>query len=160
MSVPELIEQVVTLVRTNEGYTGDAPLFFYGYPKELNKEILLKKGATKYPAFLLRLPFDATFKNGFHSLRLNIAIVNFTQRNYTSEERYTNVITPVIKPLYDQFLKWVRLSGLFMNGAKPDHEWSDKLFYGDLPKDKNVFTDPLDARELKNLILNTRLLDC
>lgn len=162
MNVPNLIEQVVDLVRTNEGYTGGKPYYFYGWPVEINKELFARKSTGKYPAIFLRLPFTASKVRELTTLTLNLAIVDFTNKGYFTAQRYDNVIDPVISPLYSQLFKWIKASGLFINTGTPDHDWKDMLYYSSDKdkKDKSAFSDPLDAREITNLKLTTRLNIC
>lgn len=115
----------------------------------------------KYPLIALNMPFkERVNADGMNELSLNIAIMDFTETTYISEERYTQVFMPILEPLYDLFLEKIQESGLFNIIGKPEHDRIDRLFWGTENKtggreqEAYVFNDPLDAIELVNLKLN------
>lgn len=140
------------------------PYYLYGHRRDINNRLVKKDKDKvfkyqKYPLIALRLPIPEDHSNdGIVSVSLNIAILAFTDRNYKSEERYENVIKPVLEPLYDQFLAALESTGIFtFEGEIPEHTKIDRLYWGIEQSEgnvRNIFTDPLDAIELIDLELN------
>jgi hypothetical protein len=111
----------------------------------------------RYPLVALRLDIPEVKHDGVIDYTLNIAILAFTDKQYTDEQRYEHVFKPVLYPLYQLFLDKLRDSGLFMwDGWRdfPDHTKVDRPFYGTAGatlNQENVFDDPLDAIEILDL---------
>lgn len=142
-------------------YKSLEPFFMFGHRREISNRLLMKDKDDvfkyqKYPLFALRLPIDEDVLQDVHDVSLNIAILAFTNKNYRSQERYDNVIDPVLVPLYDEFLEKVQDSFELMNIGLPDHQKTDRLFYGVSALEGNeayIFNDPLDGIELIDLEL-------
>jgi len=154
-------------VPANGSWTAKAPFFDFGDRIEINSRLVNMKSEPyrywKYPLIMLRLPYgDRQLNSGLHQFNLNVLIVMYTDKSYNSRQRYNNVIVPVLEPLFESFLKHVRLSGLFSVSGAIEHTRVDRLFWGssDRPQDRmqgniaSVFSDPLDAIELIDLKLN------
>jgi hypothetical protein len=63
-------------------------------------------------------------------------------------------------PLYFDFLEKIQDSGEVMSLGRPEHDKTDRLFYGIDALEGNesyIFNDPLDGIELTNL--NLKLID-
>lgn len=142
------------------------PYYLYGHRREINKRLLEKdKSKTfkyqKYPLLALRMDFPEENKDGLIEYTLNMAILQKTEENYNTEERYTNVFKPILYPLLESF--WVQLknSGLFMwEGDRPSHTKYDRPYWGISETEgnvKNIFSDPLDAIELIDLKLKQNI---
>jgi hypothetical protein len=146
-------------------YKSLEPFFMFGHRREISNRLLMKGKDDvfkyqKYPLFALRLPINETVDGDVHDVSLNIAILAFTQKKYRAQERYDNVITPILVPLYTEFLQKVRDSFELMISDLPDHEKVDRPFYGISGLEGNeayIFNDPLDGIELVDLEL--KLLD-
>jgi hypothetical protein len=146
-------------------YWEDVPYYMYGHKMEIAAR-LLEKGKDsryeyqRYPLIALRLDTPEEKKNGMIMHTLNIAILDMTDAGYTAEQRYANVIKPVLTPLYKSFLRHLKLSGLFTwsgNQEEPPHVKIDRPFWGTSQANgntANIFSDPLDAIELLNLKIN------
>ena len=111
------------------------PFYVYGVPKEIANRLLMKDKDNvfkyqKYPLIALRLRVVENVESYIHNVSLNIAILDFTNKNYRAEERYENVITPILMPLYELFLNKVEESSEIMTIGIPVHQKSDSLFYG------------------------------
>lgn len=138
------------------------PYSMYGHKLEIANRLRDKDQDSvykyqKYPLIALSMPFSEDVqKDTVHGLKLNIAIVDNTSVRYLSEERYENVIKPILEPLYNDFLEAVTRSGLFLfQGIVPEHTRIDRLFYGtdgEQPTNSEyIFDDALDAIEIINL---------
>jgi len=156
--------QTEDAVPANGSWTAKAPFFDFGDRIEINSRLVNMKSEPyrywKYPLIMLRLPSgDRQLNSGLHQFNLNVLIVMYTDKSYNSRQRYDNVIVPVLEPLYESFLKHVRLSGLFSVSGAIEHTRVDRLFWGttsERPQGNiaSVFSDPLDAIELIDLKLN------
>jgi hypothetical protein len=91
---------------------------------------------------------------------LNIAILAETRKEYYSPDRDENVFKPTLWPLYEEFMKYLRESGLFFWSGRqeaPPHKPVPRKFFGITSNEGNVkyiFNDPLDAVELIELKLS------
>lgn len=149
-----------------------APFYMYGHRREISNRLLEKDKDEvymyqKYPLIALRMDIAETISNGVYSYSLNLAILNFTDKNWNAEERMTNIFKPVLYPLYERFMSELQNSGLFMwtgNQDYPEHTKIDRPFWGTDSQEgnvKNIFNDPIDAIEIIGLKLNsTRKSNC
>lgn len=143
-----------------------APYFTYGSRKVIDAMLLQKNGYEfvyqKYPLIALRLPAPIDDEGGVSTVDANILIATFTKKTSKPAERLATTFKPVLYPLYKQFLEMCKRSGEFIN-FNPDHTHIDRMYYGTGGEDENidsVFSDPLDAVELRNLRLNYILENC
>lgn len=161
-----VVDAFTTVVAAvNADYSGDV-YSMYGNKIEIANRLLEKDSDMvykyqKYPLIALHMPFTEGIKaDGMIELSLNIAIMDFTEETYISEERYQQVFVPILEPLYELLLEKIQESGLFNIIGTPEHTRIDRLFWGtenqigSNEQDKYVFNDPLDAIELVNLKLN------
>lgn len=162
-------EKVVDEVRALSG--GVVPYYLYGHRKEIANKLLAKdknKMYTyqRYPVIALRMDFSEDKSDGLIKLNLNIGILMFTDMNYDAEKRYTNVIKPVLYPLYEKFLEALDSTGLFTwpgDLGVPQHTKIDRPYWGVEESEgnvRNIFNDPIDAIEILNLRINSANLVC
>ena len=151
---------------TSGGFKSVEPFYMFGHRRELSNRLLQKDRDEiykfqKYPLFALRLPIPETITFDYiHDVELNIAILAFTQKNYRAQERYENIIHPVLMPLYFDFLEKIQDSNEIMGVGRPEHTKIDRLFYGISELEANeayIFNDPLDGVEL--IDLNLKIID-
>lgn len=142
------------------------PYYLYGHRMEINKELLAKdKSKTlkyqKYPLVALRMDFPEEHRNGLIEFTLNMAILQKTDENYNTAQRYENVFKPVLYPLLESFWVQLRNSGLFIwEGDLPEHTKLDRPYWGISETEgnvRNIFSDPLDAIELIDLKLKQNI---
>jgi hypothetical protein len=149
-------------------YWNDVPYYMYGHWQEIVKILMDKENDPiykyqKYPLIVLRLDTPEEKKNGMIMHTLNIAILDFTDANYTAEQRYENVLKPVLYPLYESFLVHLKRCGKFTwsgNQEEPPHVKIDRPFWGTSQSgggSANKLTDPIDCIELINLKINQRI---
>jgi hypothetical protein len=143
-------------------WTSLEPFYMYGHRLEIANRLLMKDKDKvykyqKYPLFALRLPInEAVSFDNVHDVSINIAVLEFTNKNYRAEQRYENVITPILMPLYLDFVDKLKDNGNIQLLGTPEHDKVDRLFYGIDELEGNVayiFNDPLDGIELLNLNL-------
>jgi hypothetical protein len=141
------------------------PFYMYGHRLEIANRLTEKTKDPvfkyqKYPLIALRLPVTEFVSDGMWRFTLNIAILTFTDKKYTSDQRYEHVFRPVLYPLYQRFLEEIRNSGLFVwpqDQEFPEHTKIDRLYWGTQyseGNEKNIFNDPIDAIEIIDLKLN------
>lgn len=160
-------DYLTTLSKDVEGI----PHYLDGHPTEINLR-LIEKGKDsvykfkRYPLIALRLDVQEEVYSGLIHYRLNLGIFAFTDKNYTSAQRREKVFKPILYPLYDEFLRQLKLSGLFLWSGElkiPKHKKFDRYFYGtgtDNGNTKNIFADPLDAIEILDLEINRNVNTC
>jgi hypothetical protein len=144
------------------------PYYMYGHRREISNRLLMKDKDKvfkyqKYPLFALRLPSAETIEDDIHQVSLNMAILGFTNKNYRANDRYDNVIHPILMPLYYEFLDKVKDSAYYMGQGRPYHTRVDRLFYGIDALEGNeayIFNDPLDGIELLDLEINLLDTNC
>jgi hypothetical protein len=145
------------------------PYYMYGHRLEIANRLMLKdrdkaQKREKYPLFALRLDTVEEIDSNETRVKLNIGIFNYTDKNYSAEDRYVNVFWPILYPLYGMFKDAVFKSGLFFYpGRDPKHKKIDRPFWGISQTEGNskyIFSDPLDAIELVDLELNLVTKKC
>jgi len=176
---PFIGDDIGTVVAAMRTVIDGPPYFMYGHRTEIASRLreLAKYKTTqekRYPLIALRVDIPGEVVGNvkvFNSL--NIGIITVTDRGYNAEERMANVIKPILYPLYYQFLRGLKTSGLFMwpKGQKfPDHVPIERFFWGvgytgagagaEPGSTKELFDDPVDAIEIVNLKLNTTFKTC
>ncbi len=147
----------------------ESPFYFYGHPIDINRQMIDRDmGTTKgkvYPAVALRLPVVEEIKNGLIFYTLNIAILDQTKKEWDAPTRMTEVIKPVLIPLYELLLDRLKKAGFFWVGdqKRPPHTMYKRPHHGVEETQGNkayVFAQPLDAIELVNLKLNYNFKQC
>lgn len=137
----------------------ETPYYDYGTWKTLTNKLLKKDQDRefmykKYPLIALNVVAPYECVNNMYTFTLNIAILAFTDKNYTEQDRQENVFKPVLYPLYEAFLKQLRGQGFTFgkgNMLRPEHKGIDRYFWGSDSDKGNRFNDPLDAIELTEL---------
>ncbi|GIV35399.1 MAG: hypothetical protein KatS3mg031_2934 [Chitinophagales bacterium] len=158
----EKFEQVVARMRGSNQF----PYYMYGHRLEIANRLLEKdqdkvQKYQKYPLVALRQDFEEQHSNGIVTYVLNLAILEYTDKNYTAEQRYENVFKPILYPLYEGLIIAMRQSGFFWPGFMgiPPHTKIDRPYWGVQFSEKNarnIFNDPLDAIEIVNLKVNLK----
>lgn len=166
--VVDNIGKVVTSMRM---VTDGPPFYMYGHKVEINNELQGKnhksaQQSRKYPLILLNMDIAENVENGVVKYILNVAIVAMTKETYTAQQRFENVIKPVLGPLYDGFVAGLKDSpDFFWSGDQsiPPHTRVIRPYWGKAALNANeelVFDDPLDAIELLNLKINSTIKTC
>lgn len=122
----------------------------------------------KYP--LIALIEDIRYRtspNGFKEANFDLIICYNTIDMAVSQDRYKEVINPILIPIYDELIRQIGLSGKFANYTFP-HDMITRPYYG-VEQQKgngtnanrgNIFTDMLDAIEIRNMRLNLYNNNC
>lgn len=165
---PGMMDYITSLNTRAENYPL-MPFYMYGSRLEIAGELLAMENDKirkyqKYPLIALRLPAKAEQHGGMVHWTLNLAILAFTDQNYTTEQRMENVFKPVLFPLYNEFIKNLRKVSLFtFVGSEPNHFPIVRPYWGTEYSEGNkahLFNDPLDAIELINFQIATVKSKC
>lgn len=133
--------------------------YIYGHRKSIANR--LNKREEKYPLVALKLDTSEDIVEGIQQFNLNLVIATLTKGQYTEELRMDKIFRPILYPLYIEFFKQLRNSGLFMwegSHKYPPHVKTDRHFLGITEQEgnvKNIFNDPLDGIEITNLRINS-----
>lgn len=142
-------------------YKALAPYYLYGHRLEIANRLLEKDKDDvykfqKYPLIALRLPIPERKNDGIVETRLNIGIMEFTEKRYNSAQRYENVFKPKLNPLYLRFMDALRKFSGALDPGIQRHTKVDRLFWGieyNEGNSKYIFNDPIDAIEMVDLIM-------
>ena len=165
INIVEEIGDVVTKMQaqTDKPWNATAnasnPYYDYGKWLTITNKLLEKDNDKvfkyqKYPLIALRVPAECRVVNNLYTFTLNIAILDFTDKDYTEQERQENVFKPILYPLYEAFLKQLKGQGFSYgpsNLQRPEHTVIDRYFWGSDAEQANRFNDPLDAIEIIDL---------
>lgn len=182
----DVIERVVDKVRENlavyditfdETFSGPgAPFFMPGHRQEIANNLLEMNSSyehryRKYPLFALNTDIVETIEGGLVEYSLNIAILCYTDPNYTTPQRKELVFKPTLYPLYQLFMTCLAEEGFFweQNGEQTEqfpHDAIDRYYWGvreggnsaQRGNTANIFEDPLDAIEIVNLRVKRNLV--
>lgn len=178
--VVDAIKDVVTKVDIalyNDGL-GSKPAFphiYYLHGHPLDIVSVLQKKVESPDAKDKRFPLIALFQDfresigkvpGYYSeVSLNLAIITISRQEYDSAQRYTNILKPVLYPIYYELLKQVELSTAFTmtQYEAPEHDKYDRLYWGKqglYGNSGNTFNDYVDAIEIQNLKLRVNSINC
>jgi len=157
-----VVDDIGTVVAAMDvsGITGvDSVKYIYGHRKSIAAR--LNNRSEKYPVIALRLDTDEPIFDGVQHFNLNIVIATLTKGVYTEELRMDKIFRPVLYPLYLEFLKQIKNSGLFTwtgDQKYPPHVKTDRHFLGIVGAEGNtkyIFNDPLDGIEITDLKINS-----
>jgi hypothetical protein len=145
-----------------------APYYDKGHILEIANTLTSKDqdarntGLQKYPLFILALDITGIPNKTLRTIDYNnvsILIVNKTESSYKVNDRREHNFTPILTPLYEQFINKLSHSRLTNNGESIPfiaHEATDRYFWGsDENKNsitgKNILNDYLDAIDIRKL---------
>lgn len=153
------IGAIIQHMRDVGSYDDGVPYYMYGHRLEVSARLLEKDKDSvykyqKYPLIVLNMPFPVT-EGHWHEATINIAFMTSTDKKYNTEQRYTNVITPILEPMFEDFISKLQLLDYFVFESW-DFTRIDRPFWGSDEGGKNIFNDPLDAIEIRNLTLKRK----
>jgi hypothetical protein len=160
--VEDDIGLVVAEMRAMSGT--DTPYYLPGYREEIASKLLARNNDKRftfqrYPVIALNTEFGERKLNGVVPLHLNIGIIMFTDRNYDTIQRLENIFKPILLPLYEKFFEALSNSPFFSWSGDlemPDHTMIKRYYWSSTEgrKFENIFNDPIDAIEIRNLSIN------
>lgn len=169
--IPDIFAEVVARVNAATSTRATDPFttyFDFGSYNEVRKKLVFKDQSvtmkdTKYPLVWLVQPFSEKLRpqlSVYASIQPRIFIIDQTDPNATTQERYgaNGRFTLRLYPIFDELLKQISLTPAFYQIpiAKMQFTKTDYPYWGldGEEADTNLFTDFVDAIELKNFALN------
>jgi hypothetical protein len=150
-------------------YDGEFHLWYYpGTAQEIQTEVTKQRDSKlKFPALFLYLPNHERMTEKNSSLTLNLAIVGATHstqsagREWISEYRDRYVFQPLLNPVYEEFMRQLSFSKLFITGNKIPHSCYSVPTTGGYADDYTAWGDFVDYIRLLNveLTVNPHLCD-
>jgi len=138
-------------------WKAQAPYFIDGHLLDVANQLLQKDGSVapvkfkKYPLIVLEQDFTMDKLDGpYAKASLNFVIVNSTKAEYTTEQRREFNFTPILDPLYSEFIEALS-NYLGIDVISGNWDVTRRYYWGSQLVDKNIFNDRLDAIEIKNL---------
>ncbi len=145
-------------------WKAQAPYFIDGHLLDVANQLIEKDGSVapvkfkKYPLIVMEQDFEMNKLNGpMARATLSFVIVNHTKPEYTTEKRREFNFTPILDPLYKDFIAAL---DNFLGVAVLSEEWevTRRYYWGSqFAAEANVFNDFLDAIEIKNLEIETTI---
>lgn len=110
----------------------------------------------KFPLILLLLDVEEDKdknKNFGYEFGCRVLMLAKTLKDYTSQQRYTNVFKPVLYPIYNDLITEMKIYKHFYNESRNllPHKKTDRVFWGsesNVGNTATVLNDYLDAIEL------------
>ena len=123
--------------------------------------VLLKLGEAlngsmlKFPSVLNFQSIRQQRKGDAVTLNYNLAIAGSVKSTWTTQERETELFDKVLRPVYDEFMRQVLLSGYFLTDyGQPPHDYYEVFTTGgNAAQIKDLYGEHVDAIELHNLSL-------
>ena len=148
-----------------------APYYDYGHPREIFNTLSEKtKNDTfkyqKYPLIFLWLDIEEDV-NDYRTIEedIMIVIITSTEQNYKALNRTDNIFIPILHPLYDDLIKYIKRSMYVTSNEESDnkyhHKKKDRYYWGtedDFGNMGNIGNDYLDAVVISGL--NLELIKC
>jgi len=162
MTFVDIIGDIVTGVRTEYDSDFEQPFYLYGHPQDIFEILADKDKSTtykskKYPMICLFQDFEEeTDLSGTTITNPTIVICTETSKEYRAKDRYDNIFTPVLQPLYVLFIKYLRESQYLANDDEWKHTKIDRLYWGKSDEFGNTAgktNDSLDAIVISGLTL-------
>jgi hypothetical protein len=156
---PYIIRDLVAQVRA-EYDPNDLikPIYEFGTYLELVKRISIKDSvdSVKYPLFWLVWEANESVQKWTskvtYDVRPRLFIVNFTDENYSSVERYDANFIGVLYPVWELFKSYLEYSEFVSIDGQNNYDLADHLYWGESlksEKNKNILVDYTDAIEIK-----------
>lgn len=147
MTFPNIVDLIGNTVAQCREAGADAPYYYFGHPLEIVNTLMEKDQSSqwklkKYPAIFLFHNFEEERNNFISETELEIVIVTETQPHWKAADRYTNVFTPTLIPLYERFISELgRTVNITFSG---EHKMKIYPFWGS-EANANVANDCADA---------------
>lgn len=168
--IPDLVGQVVAKVAVALAQ----PVYYeFGHYRVVENNLVQKDGAPslknqKYPLIWLIMDFEETVGQVYDELGLSmhLIIATGTEATYSMEQRRDLNFIPVLYPIYSALLRAFSESVTFSmpEELKMQHVKIDRPYWGIQSGqgngEKNMFSDYIDAIEIRNLKLSVKRRYC
>jgi hypothetical protein len=166
--VPHIIRDIVSDLRNNFSEDKIIPFYEYGTALEVVNTLSKKTehpeySDKKYPLiwFLikdsLKQEVDFTKANKRKVTDITVIFCTETKADYLAADRYENTFIPILRPLYDAFVYYLKRSKDISSKNDFKHIYYENLFWGRdglYGHEGNIFNDRLDAIIIDNLDLH------
>ena len=146
---------------------GQTVYYSYGHPKEINQRLQTLSESSEdkdklFPRIMLLtdIPITHNIVGFWGQARLRFLICNYTEAEYTAEERTDNNFIPILHPIKKAFIDALSTYGLFTFDTVPQYTETDCYYYGSQINDKNEFNNRIDAIEITDLLVNITAKIC
>jgi len=168
IQIPALFQKIVNDLNTRLSTTYN---FLYGPVHEIvstlkDMSLNAEQCAGKYPLIALLTDIEERRDNpGFYAeINANLIIATITEQSYVASQRYSQILIPLLMPIYSELLSQIIISRYFMaeDTSLVPHTKVDRLNWGhsQLFSDDQGGVDFIDAIEIKNLNLKIKNLNC
>lgn len=167
-----IVDEIRTVVErvdaklTAAGFTHKV-YYDYGHPKEINQRLQDKAQSTDdkdklFPLVILLtdIPITHNIPGFYGQAKLRILICNYTEAEYTAQERTDINFKPILHPIKKEFINQLSVYNLFTFETEPLFTETDCYYYGSQINDKNQFNDRIDAIEITDLLVNITAKIC
>jgi hypothetical protein len=115
----------------------------------------------KFPSFLNFLPVEQRVSSLDRTLTYNVAIAASTNSKWTSDQRERLVFDTLLRPIYEEFIRQIGLSGWFQYSAgDPAHSMFECYTTGEYSgRILNQYSEYIDAIEIRGLQLPLKKTD-
>ncbi|HVX00504.1 MAG TPA: hypothetical protein VHA52_08735 [Candidatus Babeliaceae bacterium] len=171
LDIPDIVEKIMPTSVKVDGQ--DKPVYFIdGTPYEVIHTLVEKDASEsfkfkKYPLIILFHDITQVVEprpGVWADLMLNLAIVNYTEREYTSKQRREVNYKPILRPIYKDVINAFEKSPFFMGFTDSyRHQMTERMFWGRKTMYGNegeILNDHLDGIDIENLKLSLDKKTC
>lgn len=164
-----IVEEMAAIVaKVNTALTATSfdttPVYYmYGHPMEINNRLVELSGSPteghkKFPLIILftDITIDRSLIGFYGSVSLRMLIANFTLPEYISEQRTEINFKPILHPIKKELINQIDRHARFTYEDELTYKETDMYYYGSQINNKNVFSDRIDAIELRDINLNIK----
>ena len=153
--IVDIIGDVVTAVQTAYGYD---VYYYHSHPIELVNTLIEKDNSDnwklkKYPAIFLYEDIKEHHTEFEVTAPLHILILTETKPEYKSNERDTNIFTPILNPLFELLIAKIKASTYILS-MSVEFDKTNRKYWGSSATGANVANDYVDAIEIENMELS------
>jgi hypothetical protein len=165
-----VVKPVISTSISGGTWTACDPYYFYGHAEEIANMIDGKTSSAiykyqKYPMIALYVDVKENRQlkdeNKLAQADLHVLLATETKREYSCAERDTNIVNPILFPLYNLFMNsFEKNRHLFIIPPNEgfSHEMSVKYLHNSDGKQQNTLNAYVDAIEISGLKVKIRLI--
>lgn len=154
-----VVEEVAAVVAAVAARLATPVYYFFGHLREITTRFQELTNSTTdkdkmFPCVVLftDIPVRQNQPPGtYGTASLNLIIANFTQQNYTAQQRLDNNFKPVLYPIKKEFFRQMERHLQFTYPNEISYTEIDRYYYGATVDSKNQFNDFIDCIEIQNL---------
>lgn len=171
MSYPVIVDLFATVIDSLSAEMDQRIYFHHGHMieianvvKQLSKDTDI---GNRYPLIALKHDIKQQKRTGNGiEFTANLFIVTLSDPRYYAEDRKELIFKPILTPIYDEFIRQIARSGLFLeqstNEVNENTQYTEHYFWGReqvMGNEANIFGDWVDCIEIESMKL-TALTEC